>query len=110
MPWRIGNGDDLFITLVLFVIALMIFLLGQPETTSLLSFSGATDFFSLAVAANLLYCVAYLPDIVLQLSDYRERWLRWRKWFFWFGLAFASLLTFWVMVVTIVSLWLSSTS
>jgi Mn2+/Fe2+ NRAMP family transporter len=95
---------------VLLAIAIAMFFVGQPETTSLLSLSGAVTLLVLAVAANVLYTVAYLPDIALQLSDYRERWLRWRKWLFWSGLVFAALLTFWVTGVGLVSLWLSSTS
>jgi Mn2+/Fe2+ NRAMP family transporter len=95
---------------VLVGIALLMFLVGQSETRSLLSVSGAVVFLMLAVAANLLYTVAYLPDIALQLSAYRESWLRWRKGLFWFGLVFAALLTVWVMGVGIVSLWLSSSS
>jgi Mn2+/Fe2+ NRAMP family transporter len=100
----------LFYNAVLLVIALFMFLVGQPETRSLLSFSGAVVFLMLAVVANVLYSVAYLPDIALQLSNYRDGWLRWRKGLFWFGLVFAGLLTFWVMGVGLVSLWLSSTS
>jgi Mn2+/Fe2+ NRAMP family transporter len=95
---------------VLLVIALIMFLMGLPETKTLLSFTGLLLLFVLAVAANLLYSVAYLPDIALQLSNYRDRWLRWRKLLFWFGLGFAALLTFWVTGVGLVSLRLSSNS
>ncbi len=95
---------------VLLIIAVVVFLIGLPETNSLLSFSGLIVFLMLAVIANLLYSAAYVPDIALQLSDYRERWLRWRKWLFWFGLIFAGLLTFWVMGIEVISLWLSSAS
>lgn len=35
-------------------------------------------FFLLAILANVLYCAAYLPDILVQLSDYRQRWLKYR--------------------------------
>lgn len=34
--------------------------------------------FVLAVLANVLYCAAYLPDILIQFSNYRQRWLRCR--------------------------------
>jgi uncharacterized membrane protein len=32
--------------------------------------------FVLAVLANVAYCGAYLPDLVLQHSSFRESWLR----------------------------------
>jgi Mn2+/Fe2+ NRAMP family transporter len=95
---------------VLVVIVLVMFLIGQPETRRLLSFSGVVSFLTLAVAANILYSVAYIPDIALQLSDYRDSWLKRRGWLFWFGLAFAALLTFWVMSVGVMSGWLLGAS
>lgn len=100
----------LFYNGALFLIVVVMFLIGLPETNSFLSFSGLVILLILALAANLLYSVAYVPDIALQLSDFRERWLKWRVWLFWFGLVVAGLLTFWVMGVGLVSLWLSSNS
>jgi hypothetical protein len=100
----------LLYNVVLLVIVVVMILLGQPESRSLLSFTGGMTLLTLAVAANIVYCAAYVPDIALQLSDYREGWLKRRKWLFWFGLVFAGLLTFWVMGVGLVSLWLSSAS
>jgi Mn2+/Fe2+ NRAMP family transporter len=95
---------------VLFGVALVLFLLGQPETRTFLNVTGLLLFLVLVMAANLLYSVAYLPDLALQLSSYRNQWLRWRKFLFWFGLCFGALLTFWVTGVGLVSLWLSSNS
>lgn len=93
---------------VLFVIVVVMFLIGQPTVAGLINFSGMMTLLVLAVAANILYSFAYLPDIMLQLSDYRETWLRWRKWLFWSGVVFAGLLTVWVLGVGLVSVWLSS--
>jgi hypothetical protein len=95
---------------VLLLVTLVMVVLGQPETTSWLTVSGLVGFLTLAVMANVLYSVAYIPDIAFQLSAYRERWLRWRTGLFWFGLGFAALLTFWVLSVGLVSLGLSNNS
>jgi hypothetical protein len=48
----------------------------------------------LAVLANVLYCTAYVVDVVVQMSGYRERWVRNRWVLFSIGLAAASILTY----------------
>ena len=50
--------------------------------------------FSLAVLANVCYCAAYVADIPMQYSAYRELWRRWR-WGLWVvGALFAGVITF----------------
>jgi hypothetical protein len=56
----------------------------------------------LAVLANLCYCTAYVPDLVLQYSGFRAFWLRLRPLLFWFGMVLAVLLA---MLITMPS-WL----
>jgi len=48
----------------------------------------------LAVIANLLYSVAYIPDVVAQSTAYRQTWKRFRVGLFIFGTLFAGILTF----------------
>ena len=48
----------------------------------------------LVVVANLLYCVAYVPDVAVQFTAYRDRWKKYRFLLFVFGTLFASLLAF----------------
>lgn len=44
----------------------------------------------LAAVANLLYCAAYIVDVFVQLSSFRDTWRR-RRWaLFAFGLLFAA--------------------
>jgi len=51
----------------------------------------------LAVLANLCYCSAYVADLAMQYSHYRNSWVRWR-WGLWtFGMLFAALLAnYWI--------------
>lgn len=51
----------------------------------------------LAMLANLCYCAAYIVDLPVQLSSFRNLWRRWR-WSLWLtGVLFAILLTnYWI--------------
>ena len=53
----------------------------------------ATVLFVLAVLANVAYCAAYLGDVFVQISGFREGWLRWRWLLFVVGTAFAAAIT-----------------
>jgi hypothetical protein len=58
------------------------------------TFPTVLTFFILAVLANLCYSAAYIPDVFIQLSRYRQPWIRWR-WGLWLvGTAFAAAITF----------------
>ena len=50
----------------------------------------ALELFLCAVLANVAYTTAYLVDIPVQLSGYRDRWRRWRIGLFVVGTAFAA--------------------
>ena len=52
--------------------------------------SAALELFLCAVLANVAYTTAYLVDLPVQLSDYRDRWRRWRLGLFVVGTAFAA--------------------
>jgi hypothetical protein len=49
--------------------------------------------FILAVIANVLYTAAYIPDLFVQLSDFRDVWRKHRWILFLIGLILASLYT-----------------
>jgi len=66
-----------------------------PRTRDLVSLEGALTLFVLAVLANVCYCAAYVSDVFVQLSGYRETWHRWRWTLFLVGTAFAAVLTRW---------------
>jgi hypothetical protein len=52
-----------------------------------------TSVFILAVIANVLYTTAYIPDLFVQLSDFRDIWRKYRWILFLVGLILAGLYT-----------------
>jgi len=60
------------------LISIVIIVGGLPRSLAALTFNMAQQFFLLAVIANVLYCSAYVVDVFVQLSRYRETWLRMR--------------------------------
>lgn len=47
----------------------------------------------LALAANILYCTAYIPDVFVQISTFRSLWRRWRWLLFLLGCVVAVFFT-----------------
>jgi hypothetical protein len=78
---------------VLATIVLAFFLAGLPQSKEALSLDWFLKIFMMAVMANFLYCAAYIPDVCVQLSDLREKWLRLRWGLFIVGLGFAAVWT-----------------
>jgi hypothetical protein len=81
---------------VLGLVVLAYFLAGLPASWKSISLNGILGFFVLAVAANVLFCLAYVPDIFVQLSIYGAAWKRRRSILFIIGLAVASIFTRWI--------------
>jgi hypothetical protein len=53
-------------------------------------------FVLLAVLANVAYCGAYIVDVVVQMSGFRERWAKYRWILFSIGVLFAAIIArFW---------------
>lgn len=61
--------------------------------------------FKLAIVANILYCSAYVFDVFIQLSNYRDSWLKHRWILFLSGTTFASILAAWHTVILFDFLW-----
>jgi hypothetical protein len=51
-----------------------------------------TGFLGFVIAANAVYCAAYVPDQAFQLTPFRDGWRRWRGLLLAFGTFFACLL------------------
>jgi hypothetical protein len=51
-----------------------------------------TGFLGFVIAANAVYCAAYVPDQAFQLTPFRDGWRRWRWLLLAFGTFFACLL------------------
>jgi hypothetical protein len=64
-----------------------------PTSETVLSVDFALGVFLLAVVANIAYCAAYLADIFVQVSGFREIWQRSRWVLFVIGTLFAAIVT-----------------
>ena len=69
------------------------FFAGYPASRSVISIDFALGLFLLAVAANVAYCAAYLADIFVQASGFRDVWKRARWVLFGIGTLFAAIIT-----------------
>ena len=69
------------------------FVVDWPRSIAWLGWYPLRDLLSLAVAANILYCLAYVADISAQLSPFRDAWLRKRWLLLSFGTVLASGIT-----------------
>ena len=79
--------------LMLAAIVLWYFAAAWPESGRAINFGGVLGVFILAVLANVAYCAAYLADLFLQISHYRDQRGRWRLVLVLTGFAFAAALT-----------------
>ena len=78
---------------VLAGIVLIYFGIHYPATKSLVTVDSILGLFILVVLANVAYCGAYLVDIFVSVSGYRDQWQN-RRWIiFIIGLLFAAVLT-----------------
>ncbi len=83
---------------VLGFIVLAYFAISWPSSRTVVSFNGVSVIFMLAVLANICYCTAYLGDVFVQVSGFRESWLKWRWVLFVIGTALAAVITRWFAV------------
>src|ERR1041385_2343884 len=78
---------------ILALIVLAYFVAGYPGSKAVLSIDFALGLFLLAVGANICYCAAYLADIFVQASGFREVWQRMRWVLFVIGTLVAAIIT-----------------
>ena len=90
-PRRIGYN------LVLTLIVLGWVSFTWPHFRGAFTWGSLLALFVLAVLANICYCAAYLVDVPVQYSAFRDRWRRCR-WVLWLvGVIFAAIIAFyWV--------------
>ncbi|SRR5437667_5418914 len=91
-PKRIGYN----LALVAVVVACFLFTL--PASRQSLTADTLLFLFELAVLANVAYCAAYVVDVFVQMSGFREQWRSYRWTLFFIGMAFAAILArFWAL-------------
>jgi len=78
----------------LLLIVCAAFVAGWPISKRVLSAEPVLVLFILAVLANIAYCAAYVPDLVVQHSPLRSGWLRWRWVLFTVGTLLASAISY----------------
>jgi hypothetical protein len=68
-----------------------------PHFRGALNWPSLLALFALAVLANACYCAAYLVDVPVQYSSFRDLWRR-RRWVLWAtGVVFAGVLaSYWI--------------
>jgi hypothetical protein len=53
-----------------------------------------------AIVLNIAYCAAYIPDVLVQMSEFRDRWASFRWGLFAIGALFAAIVTrFWSLSI-----------
>ena len=66
---------------------------GYPGSKAVLSIDFGLGLFLLAVGANICYCAAYLADVFVQASGFRDLWQRIRWVLFVVGTLVAAIIT-----------------
>ena len=78
---------------VLAAVVVLLYVLNLPGSKAALTLDTVELLVVLAVLANVAYCAAYPPDVLMQMSQYRETWLK-RRWVLLsIGLLFAAIIT-----------------
>jgi drug/metabolite transporter (DMT)-like permease len=62
----------------LILIVIGAFVAGWPGSKDAIHVETVLFAFVLAVLANVVYCAAYVPDLFMQYSSFRQTWLRGR--------------------------------
>jgi hypothetical protein len=87
-PRRIGYN----VLLAAIVVGWVVFT--WPHFRAAFTLTSLLALFVLAVLANVCYCAAYVIDVPLQYSDFRDLWRRWR-WILWtLGALFAATIAY----------------
>lgn len=91
---RYWEPRRLLYNLALLLVVAAAFIAGLPVSRRALTAEPMLGLFILAVLANVAYCAAYIPDLALQFSSFRESWQRFRWLLLVLGILFASALAY----------------
>ncbi len=89
---RFWEWRRLFYNLVLAAVVTFDFARHFPQSKRALEFHALLTLFLLAVLANAAYCAAYLVELPVQFSEFREPWRRYRFALWLLGSVFAAVL------------------
>jgi hypothetical protein len=91
---RYWEPRRLIYNLALLLVVAAAYVAGLPASRHAVSAESMLVLFILAVLANVAYCAAYVPDLVLQYSAFRSAWLRGRWMLLVLGTLFASAIAY----------------
>ena len=91
---RYWEPRRLIYNVALSLVVIACFVVGYPTSKRVLNLDGLLIFFVLAVLANIAYCAAYIPDVLIQNSSFRDSWMRWRWLLLALGIAFGAALAY----------------
>jgi hypothetical protein len=83
----------LLYNLALAAVVAITFCLNLPASKAAITIDAVLWLFLLAVLANVAYCAAYIVDIFVQVSAFKQQWQQFRWLLFALGLAFAAVLS-----------------
>ena len=86
---RYWEPRRLFYNVALASVVAVHFFLQLPHSQAALSLDLCLSLFILAVLANVAFSAAYVPDLAMQISGYRDTWLKNRWLLLFLGTAFA---------------------
>lgn len=90
---RYWEWRRLFYNLALAAVVLLEFARYMPGSLEALNLQTCFTLFLLAVLANVAYCAAYLVELLVQFSEFREPWRKYRLAVWLLGTLFAGVLT-----------------
>ena len=90
---KFWEKNRIIYNIILAVIVIGFIIYGSFNGSEINIIDTVVSLFILAVIANVLYTAAYIPDLFVQLSEFRETWLKYRWILFLIGLILASLYT-----------------
>jgi glucan phosphoethanolaminetransferase (alkaline phosphatase superfamily) len=89
---RYWEPRRLLYNLLLVAVVIATFSLNLPGSKAAVTIDSILWLFLLAVLANVAYCAAYIVDIFVQASAFRDQWKQLRWLLFTLGVAFAAVL------------------
>ena len=79
---------------LLIILAFGRFLFSGTHLPTVSFFKSSPYLFLFLIQANLAYCLCYLPDVFVQLSEFRSLWLRRRFWIYGLVLLYSCIVIF----------------
>ena len=77
---------------ILIILVISLYIHNLPSSRQAISIDLILNLFVFTVMANIVYCSAYVVDLLAQFSDFQSKWIQYRWALFTIGVMFASTL------------------